>query len=302
MTTDGGDFQFDAPPWAVAGAQNGPVPPITPSPIATGNSAIDQLLAALGLASNTGIPGDTAEAETDQAERDAGIADAQTTLPANDQQSAQLLQALPQALAGAAGAFGGALGGALQPFSQFAQQGAQAAQQGLQAGLGAAQQAEDPGAELPDDAFEEFPEDLADTAGGSFDDATGGGFGDTTPASPLGPPPIPSAATYPASAPTTPPPPASSPASPAGPRAPMGAVPFMPPGAMQTGGMGNEPKADTKRVVAPSVRNGAPVQGRISVPPPAPVVTKHVQGKPVATRRIVVPDEQSDDNPGAPGS
>ncbi|WP_242657346.1 hypothetical protein [Mycobacterium talmoniae] len=298
MTADGGELQFDASSWASAGAQNGPVPPITPAQVAMVHSAIDQLLAALGVASNTGIPGDNLDAQTGQAEREAGVSDAQANFPANEQQSAQLLQALPQALSAAAGAFGGALGAALQPFGQLAQQGAQAAQQGLQAGLGAVEQAADPDADLSDDVLDEFPDDFAGTAGDSgvgADDFAGAAGGDTAPASPLGPPPIPSAATYPASAPTGPPPSSGSAAPPATPRAPMGAVPFMPPGAMQGGGLGEEPKAATKRVLAPSVRNGAPVQGRITTPPPAPPVTKHIKGKPVATRRIVVADPKTDE-------
>jgi hypothetical protein len=307
MTTGEDELQFDAAPWAAAGAQNEPVPPITPAEIATPGSAIDQLLAALGIASNTGIPDDNTDTATGQAEREAGVTAAQTNFPANDQQSAQMLQALPQLLTGVAGAFGGALGGALQPFSQLAQQGAQAAQQGLQAGLGATQQAEDPFAELDDDAFDEAPEDLGDIPGGWDDGAGGsegaggtgggGGFGDTAPASPLGPPPTPSPATYPASAPSTPASPAAPPTSSAAPRGPMGAVPFMPPGNLQGGATGDEPKADTKRVMAPSIKNGAPVQGRISAPP-APPVTKHVKGKPVATRRILAPEQNDDDQSG----
>jgi hypothetical protein len=302
MTTDGGELQFDAGPWATAGAQNEPVPPIAPAQVAMAHSAIDQLLAALGIASNTGIPADNIDAETGQAEREAGITDAQANFPANEQQSAQMLQALPSLLAGVAGAFGGALGSALQPFGQLAQQGAQAAQQGLQAGLGAVQQVGDDGEELASDALDEFGAGLGDTAGGwdegpSDAGQAGGGFGDTAPASLLGPPPTPSAATYPASAPAAPPPAPVPPASSTAPRAPMGAMPFMPPGAMQGGETANGPKTDTKRVVTPSVKNGAPVQGRISAPPPVPAVTKHVKGKPVATRRIQVPgpdDEQGD--------
>ncbi|HTN87143.1 MAG TPA: hypothetical protein VL242_25765 [Sorangium sp.] len=89
---------------------------------------------------------------------------------------------------------------------------------------------------------------------------------------------------------------AGAPPAPTGPRGGMGAVPLMPPGGMYGTHPDGETKTDTKRVVAPSVRNGAPVQGRITAPPPPPV-TKRVDGKPVATRRIAVPGRPTDDEP-----
>ena len=55
-------------------------------------------------------------------------------------------------------------------------------------------------------------------------------------------------------------------------------------------------KADTKRVSVPPVRNGAPVQGRITTAPPLPNVTKLVAGKPVATRRVVAPGSPPDEH------
>ena len=80
----------------------------------------------------------------------------------------------------------------------------------------------------------------------------------------------------------------------------MGGMPMMPPGAMGgAGGAGGDPKADTKRVVPPSVKNGAPVQGRIVAPPTAAEVVKRVQGKPVASRRILAPDQKPEDDDGA---
>jgi hypothetical protein len=73
---------------------------------------------------------------------------------------------------------------------------------------------------------------------------------------------------------------------------------MMPPGGMAGAGggaQGKDDKAETKRVSVPSVKNGAPVQGRISTPPPAaPTVTKNVDGKPVQTRRIVVPSDRNE--------
>jgi hypothetical protein len=43
------------------------------------------------------------------------------------------------------------------------------------------------------------------------------------------------------------------------------------------------------------VKNGAPVQGRITKPQTAPEVVKRVAGKPVAKRRIQAPDGKRDD-------
>jgi hypothetical protein len=74
---------------------------------------------------------------------------------------------------------------------------------------------------------------------------------------------------------------------------------MMPPGGMAGGGQdGKDDKAATKRVSVPTIKNGAPVQGRISTPPPAaPTVSKNVDGKPVSTRRIVVPHDKTNDKP-----
>jgi hypothetical protein len=76
-----------------------------------------------------------------------------------------------------------------------------------------------------------------------------------------------------------------------------GGMPMMPPGA--AGGAsasGSDSKAETKRVVPPSVKNGAPVQGRITSPQTAPEVVKRIAGKPVASRRMVTPDDKRDDD------
>lgn len=75
---------------------------------------------------------------------------------------------------------------------------------------------------------------------------------------------------------------------------------MVPPGAMQgSNGSDKEHKPETKRVSAPTVKNGAPVQGRLTVPPPAPQVVKMVDGKPVATKRIIVPSSKPPADPGA---
>jgi hypothetical protein len=63
---------------------------------------------------------------------------------------------------------------------------------------------------------------------------------------------------------------------------------MVPPGAMHGAGE-KETKTDTKRVSLPAVRNGSPVQGRISAPPLAPTVTNKVEGKPVVTKHILTP-------------
>lgn len=75
----------------------------------------------------------------------------------------------------------------------------------------------------------------------------------------------------------------------------MAGMPMMPPGAMAGAGGQGENKTDTKRIVAPSVKNGAPVQGRVVAPPSTPEVVKRVAGKPVASRRILAPDQNPDD-------
>ncbi len=285
-----------------------PPPQIPPDQLATGKSAISQLLALLGIASNGGDPDDSLDAATGHAERGAKTDDALTKFPANEEVSSaklasvggqdpmgQMVQQLPQLASGMAGA----LGGLFQPLAQIPQQVAQVGQQAMQAGMGALQH----GAGGAAAAGEEIPTELlgstsdaGEFAGAGAGGGTGGGgLGATTPTAMLGPLP-PSAGTEPASAhsaspaPTNPPPPA------AGPRGAMGGMPMMPPGAMQGGGgAGSDAKPDTKRIVAPSVKNGAPVQGRITTPPPVPEVTKRVDGKPIASRRILLPEQKRDD-------
>ena len=77
----------------------------------------------------------------------------------------------------------------------------------------------------------------------------------------------------------------------------MAGMPMVPPAAMQgAAGSEKDAKTDTKRVAAPTIRNGAPVQGRLSAPPDVPVVTTKVEGKPVVTKRIVLPHSKTDDD------
>ncbi|WP_242657907.1 hypothetical protein [Mycobacterium kubicae] len=288
-----------------------PPPAITPDALATGGSSISQLLRALGAAANGGDPADNADAQAGHDEREAKVSDALAKFPANEDEAAaqlagvggsgemgQMLQQMPQMAAGIAGGIAGALGGALQPLTQIPQQLAQAGQQAMQAGMGMLQHGAEAGAAPPAelaDAESELgggAEDLGAGGGGSGGGA-GGGIGATTPTALLGPPPTPSAGTVPASSNAAAVAPSSTPQPPAGPRGGMGAMPMMPPGAMHgAGGTGNEAKPETKRIVAPTVKNGAPVQGRITTPPPSPAVVKRVDGKPVATRRVLLPEEK----------
>lgn len=289
-----------------------PPPPLTPAQVANPGSIIDNLLAVLGTATNLGIPGDIESGQAGQAEREAKLNEALAKFPANEQQSAaqlagiggqgemaQMLQQMPQMASGVAGGIAGALGGALQPLSQIPQQVAQAGQQAMQMGMGLLQHSAEAGKGASDEllgAESEFGGGggggLAASAGGA-----GGGGMDTTPTAMLGPPPTPSAGTVPASSHLASPTPTGAPEPTTGARTPMGAMPMMPPGAMHGAAGTGDTKPDTKRIVAPTVKNGAPVQGRITTPPPStPTVTKRVEGKPVATRRIVLPNDKSEES------
>ncbi|ULN52583.1 hypothetical protein [Mycolicibacillus parakoreensis] len=282
-----------------------PAPEVMSDLVTGVGSTIDGLLATLGLAANLGDPADNAEAQLDEADREAGLVDAETKFPANEAQSAQLLQQLPQAAAGIAGAAGGIFTGFLQGMAQLPQQAAQGVSQALQGGLGALQQGVDPALDLGADVFEDDPLEEFDDFGG--DDVGWGGVGPeaagdsgvidgTAPTGYLGPPPTPSPGTAPASAAVGPTAPAGPPPAPAGSRGAMGAVPLMPPAPMYGTGADGDTKPATKRIVGPTVTNGAPVQGRI-VAPPTPAVTKRVEGKPVPTRRVVAVHPPADGDP-----
>ncbi len=291
----------------LAGALGLPPPPMSTSdPVVPGGVPFDQALAALGLAANSGDPADNAESQKNQAEREAKVTDALTKFPANEEQSAQMLQQIPQMASGLAGGIAGALGGALQPMTQIPQQVAQAGMQAMQAGMGAFQHGAGSGAA----AAEAIPGELLGAGGGAGGGAAelagaggggAGGLGGTTPAAMLGPPPAPSAGTVPMSSPTTLPAPSTAPEQTTAPRGGMAGMPMVPPGAMHGGdGTNKDAKADTKRVVPPSVKNGAPVQGRVTAPPTVPEVVKRLEGKPVTTRRILAPDQKSDENSADP--
>ena len=288
-----------------------PPPGITPDGLAAGRAYISQLLKMLGIASNSGDPADLAAAQAGYDERGLKTGDALTKFPANEADSSakmagvgsqnemsQMLQQIPQMGSGLAGSLSGALGGLLQPLGQVSQQVAQIGQQAMQAGMGGLQH----GAGAAAGAGEAIPGELAGAtsgageAGGGGGGVGGGGLGATTPTAMLGPLPAPSAGTEPASAHTTSPPPSNTSTPPAVQRGAMGTMPMMPPGAMHgAAGAGSDAKPDTKRVVAPAVKNGAPVQGRITTPPPTPEVTKRGEGKPIASRRILLPDHKRED-------
>lgn len=264
--------------YAAAAAANMPPPPIAPIGVPGPGSIVDNLLATLGTAANLGIPSDFSDAQAGQAERAAKAADAEAKFPASEEDSAAQLAALPQLASGLAGAIAGALGGALQPLTQAPQQAAQAGQQAMQMGMSGLQGNAATDSDIaPDETYDVSDESPSGSAG--FSDS---GFDATVPTAMLGPPPAPSAATVPASSPTVPPAPVPPEFSAA--RNGAGAVPMMPPAAMPGArGAAETPKPETKRVVVPTVRNGAPVQGRIAAP--LPEVTKRVASTPITGSR-----------------
>lgn len=298
--------------YGVAKAMNGLPPAIASDPLVAGATPIEQLLRVLGLAANMGDPKDNSESAEEHAKRDSKTAEAAAKFSAQDEnasaemkgvagqgQADQMAQQLPQMASQLAGAMAGAMGGALQPLAQIPQQVAQGAQQAMQAGMGMMQQAGGASAELDkaslSDPLGEFGETPGESGAGGGGSAGGGGIGGTTPMAMLGPPPVPAAGTSPSSANTAVPPPRMATPT-AAPTGGMGGMPMIPPGAMHGGGgEQKDAKADTKRVAAPTVKNGAPVQGRITTPPPTPQVTKKVDGKPVATKRILLPNSKADE-------
>ena len=310
-----------------AAASNVAPSAVSSDPLIGGATPIEQMLRMLGLAANSGDPEDNAMSVDEHARRtamtstaaeafaaqDALAADDVTDVVPQDQTAAGAARELPQLIAGISAAVAGGLSGILQPLGQIPQQIAQGAQQVLQAGAGLS-----PSAGLvSDDEFgggddASLTGELADEdlgfAADDFDSATlpdgaaglgditgiGGGPGPGTagggavPGVMLAAPATPSAATLPAAAPGAPTlaPTAHIPA--AGASAGMAGMPMIPPGGVNgAGGAERDAKADTKRIATPPLRNGAPVQGRITAAPP--VITTAVEGKPVASRRIVMP-------------
>jgi hypothetical protein len=292
-------------------AQMPPPPLVTPDTLAAGLSAADNAASATNLVAQLGDPKDNADAQKGHAERSAAAADAAAQFPANEEatqgqmkgveQSSQMAQQLPQMASSLAGAVAGALGGVLQPLGQIPQQLAQTGQQLLQQGMGAMQQKGE-GALNPEDlAGEGLGSDLGGGEpklgeGGGGSGGGGGGIGSTTPAAALGPPATPSGSTTPTSGRAAMPP-MTAPAAPAATTTSggMGGMGAMPHGGMHSGGESKDEKPGTKRVAVPSLKNGAPVQGRIATPPTPPTVTKKVDGKTVASRRIIIPSDRAND-------
>lgn len=282
-----------------AAGLNVPPPLITSDPLVAGSVPIEQLLRVLGIAANASDPTDNAESAEAHAERDAQVHEAAAKFTAQDEAAAnQLAQQMPQLAAGMASSLGGALGGILQPMTQIPQQLAQGAQQAMQAAMGMAQQFGGEAPITPDEdlAFpDDFSSDTTEPAGGSSGGGGSGGGGAelTAPTAMLGPAPVPAAATTPASAPVAPPTPPSTPAQTTPHSTGMGGMPLMPPGAMRgADGSNQETKPDAKRLSVAPVKNGAPVQGRLIAPPIAPQVVKKVEGNPLATKRIIVPNNK----------
>jgi hypothetical protein len=275
--------------------------------VAEGPSGVEQLLAMLGMTVNAGDPSDNAKAQLGQAQREAKLNDATTKFPANEEASAsklgggggggedlmKMVESMPQTAAQIAGSLSGAL---IQPFTQIMQTLSQSGNQLLQTGLGAFTKGASAGSAVPASALG-AELGAGGKLGGTGGGGAGAGGGGTSPAAMLGPPPTPAGNTAPASSPHGPPiPPAPGEPSSA-PRGAGGGMPMMSPAGMQgAGGAGSNDKPGTKRVVPPSVKNGAPIQGRLTSPLRPPEVIKRVEGKPVASRRILAPDLRLEDD------
>ena len=318
-----GQFTADVGRYSQAAVADVMPAAISSDPLIGGATPIEQMLRMLGLAANSGDPEDNALSVDGHARRtaatsataeafaaqDALAADNVADVVPRDQTAAGAARELPQLIAGISAAVSGGLSGILQPLGQLPQQIAQGAQQVLQAGAGLS-----PAAGIVDDdefgggddaslSDELFGEDLGFTAddfdsaappdGAGVDIAGGGGGlgpgiagGGAAPGVMLAAPATPSAATHPASAPGAPAPAPTAHIPAAGPG--MAGMPLIPPGGFGSAGVAErDAKADTKRIATPPVRNGAPVQGRITAAPP--IITATVEGMPVASRRIVMP-------------
>lgn len=286
-----------------------------------GQSPVDVTAAAFGFTTNADLPESNTQIATDTAERKAGAGDAIQKFATNEadavskfqdvagrgdatmaQQSSQ--EAMGGAMQGMTGAMQGitsALSGALGSVSKLPQGLMQAGQGALSPLMSAAQSLGKAGLGGATLASDISPE--PGLGGNDFGTGGGGGGGlgmGTTPASNLGPPPVPGTST-----PTTP---ASSLAS-TGAAGPTGGTPatggaggggMMPmmPGAAGAGGKGGkDDKAGEKRIAAPGVPNGQPVKGRTTAPPNVPV-TKSVAKDAGPTgltplKRIVDKDDSS---------
>ncbi len=277
-----------------------PPQPIPMGPVHTGGpSPVDATMVAFGAATNTDLPQTNTNLAEDHADRTGHAADAAQKFASHEGDAVSKFQdvaaegdatmaqqgpqeAMGEAMQGINGAMQGitsALSGALGSAGRLPQGLMQAGQGALSPLMSAAQslgKGSLGGASLASDVSPE-----PGLGGGDFGTggAGGGGLGmGTTPASNLGPPPVPGTST-----PTTP---ASSMANtgsagPAGGSPAAGGVggggmmPMMPGGAAAGGKGGKDDKAGEKRIAAPGVPNGQPVKGRTTAPPNVPV-TKSV--------------------------
>ena len=287
------DLTADVGAYLQTAALDVPPPLIDSDPLVSGTSPIERLLRILGLAANADDPEDYAESINHHAAREAKATEAAEKFAAQDHSAAAQVS---QIASGAIGAALGALGSAVQSLAQFPQQFGQATAQALQTGLGAFGDAPTPlhpGGEFGDylaDDFDPFVDDADNRTGyppgidrfGAGSPEVPEGLYATAPMASLGPPAPPGA--------TPARPPAASLRSawpaPSAPGAGMAGMPFFPPAAKAAASNEKEGQTDTKRISVPPVRNGAPVQGRITALPPQPgSMTPH--GTPPATRRIV---------------
>ncbi|MBV8789992.1 MAG: hypothetical protein JOZ00_25335 [Mycobacterium sp.] len=259
----------------------------------------------LNAAGNAGVPSDAADTVEKDADRRKHAADAAAKFPANEADSAKQMQGVgdqaPQMIQQVVQGLTGALGGVMGPLTQLPQQAMQAGQSAIQPLMSAVQGAHGAGAALAGDSH------LVDSVGGGESGLGGGaggggaglgGGGGTTPASSLGPPPVPTS-----SPPTTPagakvpiaPPVGGTPTM--GGQTGMGGMGMMPPGAMGGHGEGgSKEKPPEKRVTAPGVPNGQPVKGRITLPPSAPGPKPGEEKPTVVTNRpnrriVIMPSE-----------
>jgi len=298
----GDQLNADTTQYLQAAGVNVAPPPIASDPLVAGLTPIEQLLRVLGLAANADDPSDSTDSVAGQAEREAGAILAADAFAGQDQQATselngvagqdstiQMAQQIPQLISGIAGALTGALGGALQPLIQIPQQIAQAYQAAGASDLPIG----DPITGVDTDALSDgdfdsgFDGGFDGGAGAGSAGSAGSGLANTTPTGLL--PPVASAGTSPASAPVSRIAPPGAVPTISSPAAGMAGVPMIPPGAMHGAGADRDAKTDTKRVSVPPVRNGSPVQGRITSPPIAPTVIKKVEGKPVTAKRIIPP-------------
>lgn len=272
-----------------------PLGPVHPG----GTSPVDATMAAFGAATNADLPETNTQLTQDHADRTGHAAGAAQKFAANEadavskfegvagegdatmaqQGSQEAMGGAMQGMTGAMQGITGALSGALGAASRLPQGLMQAGQGALSPLMGAAQSLAKGGLGGATLASDISPD--PGLGGGDFGSggAGGGGLGmGTTPASNLGPPPVPGTST-----PTTPTssmantgvsgPAGGTPATGGG--GGGGMMPMMPGGGGAGGKGGKDDKAGEKRIAAPGVPNGQPVKGRTTAPPNVPV-TKSV--------------------------